>query len=67
MAAAIIDESKKTRTPPPLPAVGPDMARMMKVGTRVIRGPDWKWGDQVCTSFVIIICFNIGNVINYRT
>ena len=48
MAAAIIDESKKPRTPPPLPTVGPDMARMMKVGTRVIRGPDWKWGDQVC-------------------
>ena len=51
LAAAIIDESKKPRTPPPLPTVGPEMARMMKVGTKVIRGPDWKWGDQVCKKF----------------
>uniref|UniRef100_T1IYS2 HECT-type E3 ubiquitin transferase n=1 Tax=Strigamia maritima TaxID=126957 RepID=T1IYS2_STRMM len=25
---------------------GPELALMMKVGTRVVRGVDWKWGDQ---------------------
>ena len=29
---------------------GAEMANLMKSGTRVIRGVDWKWGDQV--SFV---------------
>lgn len=26
---------------------GPELASLMKLGTRVIRGTDWKWGDQV--------------------
>lgn len=26
---------------------GPELASLMKLGTRVIRGADWKWGDQV--------------------
>ena len=30
--------------PPPLNGV--ELARMMRVGTRVVRGVDWKWGDQ---------------------
>lgn len=25
---------------------GAEMARVLKIGTRVVRGPDWKWGDQ---------------------
>lgn len=25
---------------------GPELATMMKIGTRVVRGVDWKWGDQ---------------------
>ncbi|CAH1128754.1 unnamed protein product [Ceutorhynchus assimilis] len=25
---------------------GPELARLMKIGTKVIRGADWKWGDQ---------------------
>lgn len=25
---------------------GPEAAAMMKLGARVVRGPDWKWGDQ---------------------
>ncbi|XP_074029211.1 E3 ubiquitin-protein ligase HERC2 [Leptinotarsa decemlineata] len=25
---------------------GPELAGLMKLGTRVIRGADWKWGDQ---------------------
>ena len=28
------------------PMSGPDMAKMMKISTRVVRGADWKWGDQ---------------------
>lgn len=28
---------------------GPELASLMKIGTRVVRGKDWKWGDQVCT------------------
>lgn len=26
---------------------GPELASLMKLGTRVVRGADWKWGDQV--------------------
>ena len=26
---------------------GSDIAALMKLGVRVVRGPDWKWGDQV--------------------
>lgn len=25
---------------------GPELAALMKIGTRVVRGADWKWGDQ---------------------
>ncbi|GBP72265.1 E3 ubiquitin-protein ligase HERC2 [Eumeta japonica] len=25
---------------------GPELASLMKIGTRVVRGKDWKWGDQ---------------------
>ncbi|XP_071532835.1 E3 ubiquitin-protein ligase HERC2 isoform X2 [Panulirus ornatus] len=43
---AIFEEAaKKPRVPPP-PLSGPELAAMMKVGTRVVRGIDWKWGDQ---------------------
>lgn len=43
---AIFEEAaKKPRMPPP-PLSGPELAAMMKVGTRVVRGIDWKWGDQ---------------------
>lgn len=28
---------------------GPELANLMKLGTRVVRGADWKWGDQVIT------------------
>lgn len=45
--AAIIDEAKAAKKTPSLPITGPDMAKRMKIGTRVVRGPDWKWGDQV--------------------
>lgn len=26
---------------------GPELANLMKLNTRVVRGADWKWGDQV--------------------
>lgn len=26
---------------------GPELASILKIGTRVVRGKDWKWGDQV--------------------
>ena len=45
--AAIIDEAKAAKKTPTLPITGPDMAKRMRIGTRVVRGPDWKWGDQV--------------------
>lgn len=45
--AAIIDEAKAAKKTPSLPITGPDMAKRMKIGTRLVRGPDWKWGDQV--------------------
>ncbi|XP_019845780.2 probable E3 ubiquitin-protein ligase HERC2 [Bactrocera dorsalis] len=25
---------------------GPELAKLMKIGTRIVRGADWKWGDQ---------------------
>ena len=28
------------------PLSGPDIAKLLKVGSRVVRGQDWKWGDQ---------------------
>lgn len=47
-SATVLEESRKEATPAPLPASGPELAVMMKIGTRVMRGVDWKWGDQVC-------------------
>ena len=29
---------------------GPEMVSKLRVGTRVMRGPDWKWGDQVSST-----------------
>ena len=46
-SATVLEESRKEAAPAPLPASGPELAAMMKLGTRVMRGVDWKWGDQV--------------------
>lgn len=46
-SATVLEESRKEAAPAPLPASGPELAAMMKIGTRVMRGVDWKWGDQV--------------------
>ena len=42
------------------PASGPDVVPRLLPGVRVVRGPDWKWGDQVsntctCTCNMIIM------------
>ncbi|KAJ8950701.1 hypothetical protein NQ318_012781 [Aromia moschata] len=31
---------------------GPELAGLMKLGTRVVRGADWKWGDQEIISLL---------------
>ncbi|XP_022244118.1 E3 ubiquitin-protein ligase HERC2-like isoform X2 [Limulus polyphemus] len=43
---AVLEETVKRPKPPPPPMSGPELASMMKIGTRVVRGIDWKWGDQ---------------------
>ncbi|XP_077984801.1 E3 ubiquitin-protein ligase TRIM33-like [Glandiceps talaboti] len=44
--AAVVEETKSQPQPAPLPTSGPELATMMKIGIRVVRGQDWKWGDQ---------------------
>ncbi|XP_044262446.1 E3 ubiquitin-protein ligase HERC2 isoform X2 [Tribolium madens] len=40
--ADIIDNNK----PKTSCLTGPELASLMKLGTKVVRGADWKWGDQ---------------------
>lgn len=47
LPATVFEETRSTPPPAPLPTNGPELAAMMKIGTRVVRGQDWKWGDQV--------------------
>ncbi|XP_077559435.1 E3 ubiquitin-protein ligase HERC2 isoform X3 [Haemaphysalis longicornis] len=43
---AVLEETvRKPQPPAPTPS-GIELASMMKIGTRVVRGVDWKWGDQ---------------------
>lgn len=44
---AVLEEQKHKKQSAPVPISGPELAAMMKIGTRVMRGVDWKWGDQV--------------------
>lgn len=37
---------------------GPELASLMKLGTRVVRGADWKWGDQVKHIRYLLILHN---------
>lgn len=54
-SATVLEETRKETTPVQLPVSGPELAAMMKIGTRVMRGVDWKWGDQVLpVSFVLL-------------
>lgn len=34
---------------------GPELAGLMKLNTKVVRGADWKWGDQVSSSYIVFI------------
>ncbi|XP_052829652.1 E3 ubiquitin-protein ligase HERC2 isoform X3 [Octopus bimaculoides] len=43
---AVLEEHKAKKQTPPVPISGPELAAMMKTGTRVVRGADWKWGEQ---------------------
>ena len=44
---AVLDTGQTKRPKTPLPVSGPELAARLKIGTRVVRGVDWKWGDQV--------------------
>jgi hypothetical protein len=46
---AIYEDTVHKSSPPAVILAGPELASMMKIGTRVVRGVDWKWGDQVST------------------
>ena len=35
-----------THRQPPIPTYGPELKALMKVGTRVVRGKDWEWGND---------------------
>lgn len=43
---AVLEETVRKPQPPAPAPNGLELAAMMKIGTRVIRGVDWKWGDQ---------------------
>ncbi|XP_023713900.1 E3 ubiquitin-protein ligase HERC2 [Cryptotermes secundus] len=43
---AIYEDTLHKNSPPAAILTGPELASMMKIGTRVVRGVDWKWGDQ---------------------
>ncbi|XP_046386640.1 E3 ubiquitin-protein ligase HERC2 isoform X3 [Ischnura elegans] len=43
---AVFEDMVQKSKPPPIPMTGPELAALMKIGTRVVRGADWKWGDQ---------------------
>ena len=34
---------------------GEELAKLLKIGTRVVRGTDWKWGNQVTLSIYLSI------------
>ncbi|XP_072748341.1 E3 ubiquitin-protein ligase HERC2 [Anoplolepis gracilipes] len=43
---AIYEDTLQKNKPPTVQLSGMELAALMKVGTRVVRGADWKWGDQ---------------------
>ena len=53
---AVLEEPRTKRPPQPVPISGTELAALMKVGTRVVRGLDWKWGDQV-RLIIIFVAF----------
>lgn len=65
----VLEEQKSRKQNQQLPLSGPELAAMMKIGTVVMRGVDWKWGDQVhplpslclssCQSICLVVCPSI--------
>ena len=49
---AVLEEPRSRHQQQPIPTTGPELANMMKIGTRVMRGIDWKWGDQVTQTYL---------------
>lgn len=49
---AVLEEQRSKRQQQATPTSGPELAAMMKVGCRVMRGVDWKWGDQVSSKML---------------
>ncbi|XP_014679282.1 PREDICTED: LOW QUALITY PROTEIN: E3 ubiquitin-protein ligase HERC2-like, partial [Priapulus caudatus] len=47
LVCTVLEETRPKPKKQQLPLTGPELAAMMKIGTRVVRGPDWKWGDQL--------------------
>ncbi|XP_063677273.1 E3 ubiquitin-protein ligase HERC2-like isoform X2 [Bolinopsis microptera] len=44
---SLVEEVKPPPRPsPPPPMSGGEVAKLLKPGVRVVRGPDWKWGEQ---------------------
>lgn len=42
----IYEDSFEKNKPQTVQLTGAELAALMKIGTRVVRGVDWKWGDQ---------------------
>ena len=36
-------------------STGPSLVHLMTAGRRVVRGPNWKWGDQVCSHILNVV------------
>lgn len=45
--SAVLEDAFSKPKPPLSSLDGPQLAAMMRIGTRVVRGVDWKWADQV--------------------
>lgn len=43
---AIYEDVVHQSKAPKVELTGPELVPLMKIGTRVVRGVDWKWGDQ---------------------
>ncbi|XP_011304625.1 E3 ubiquitin-protein ligase HERC2 [Fopius arisanus] len=44
--SAIYEDVLHKNKPPAVQLSGAELAALMKIGTRVVRGVDWKWGEQ---------------------
>jgi E3 ubiquitin-protein ligase HERC2 len=51
---AVLEEPRCRRPMQVTPVSGPELAARMKINTRVMRGIDWKWGDQVYLIFLFL-------------